>query len=236
MRNWILLFLLLSAGCGDSDRTIREKADKAYANKDYVTALGLYSKLANKGDAGAQTKVGIFYSAGWGVEKNGKEAVMWWTKAAEQGEVGALNNVANAYKYGKDDNPPDYGEAIKWYEKCVAHSACFVEYGDMYETGLGVQADQVEAARLYKLGADIELTDSRINSAQVSMKADAEVHLARMYANGRGVQRDCAEATRLMTLAAGRNTISSEIAKNKLRESMFRRGFGETPCPGMGGW
>jgi hypothetical protein len=233
MRNWVLLFLLLSAGCGESDKVIMEKADKAYASKNYTTAFSLFSTLANKGDARAQAMVGSFYSMGWGIEKNGEEAVKWWSKAAEQGEVNALNNVANFYKYGKNGVPPDYPEAIKWYEKCVVQSACFVEFGDMYENGLGVPEDGGEAARLYKMGVDKEITDSQYQSAEVYMKADAELHLARMYANGRGVQRDCTEATRLMTLAAGRNNV---VAINKLRESAFRSQFGESPCPGAGGW
>ena len=221
MRNWIILFLLLVSGCGDSDDVIRKKAFKAVEARDYVTAVELFTKLAKKGDAIAQVNLGVMYKTGRGVEINGKEAVMWWSKAAEQGNLSALNNVANAYKYGKDGVSQDYLEAIKWYEKCVAqpHSFCFVEFGDMYELGLGVQEDQVKAARLYQMGADQE----GINQGEVEGKAQAEVHLARMYANGWGVQVDCEKAVRLMTLAANSHTVSSDIARNLLKDSS---------CPG----
>lgn len=220
MRNWVILFLLLCAGCGDSDEAIKKKAHKAFEIKDYATALDLYIKLAKKGDSGAQSNLGLMYHRGWGVEKNGKEAVMWWSKAAEQGEVNALNNVANAYKYGRDGVPQDYFEAIKWYEKCVAHSACFVEFGDMYERSLGVQGNQMEAVRLYTMGANQEIKFPH-NPLQMEVvsKADAEMHLARMYASGLGVQKNCTEAKRLMALAANSNTIISDIARRELGEN-----------------
>lgn len=89
----------------------------------------------------------------------------------------------------------------------------------MYERGLGVREDQVEAARLYKMGAEQKTN----NQAEVESKAQAEVHLARMYANGWGVQLDCGEAARLMTLAANSQSLSSETARNQLKESS---------CPG----
>jgi TPR repeat protein len=221
MRNWIVLILFLIAGCGDSNDVIRKKAHHAYKTKDYVTALELYTKLAKKGDVSAQLNLGFMYNMGLGVEKNGKEAVVWWTKAAEQGNMSALNNLANSYKYGKDSIPQDYVEAIKWYKKCIGQpdSICFVEFGDMYELGLGVQENQVEAVRLYHMGAN----QGGESQNKMESKAQAEVHLARMYANGWGVQMDCEKAVRLMTLAANSHTISSDIAKNLLENST---------CPG----
>jgi len=224
LMNIIIVLSLLISGCGDSNEVILKKADKAYSSKDYATAATLYSKLAKNGNAKAQAKLGVLYAMGWGVEKNGKEAVSWYAKAAEQGEVDALNNVANAYKYGRAGAPMDYAEAIKWYEKCVAHSACYYEFGDMYEMGLGMQEDQVEAARLYKLGAThIENPKS---TGEITEKEQSEIRLARMYANGWGVQKDCGEAVRLMTLAANRHPYgsNSNIARRKLEESS---------CPGQ---
>lgn len=220
MRILVISVLLLIAGCGDSDDVIRKKAYTALSvDKDYATALKLYSKLANKGDALSQSQLGHMYSRGLGVNEDGKEAVAWWAKAAEQGNLSALSNVANAYKYGGSGVAQDYIEAIKWYEKCIAHSACFVELGDMHELGLGVQENPVEAARLYKLGASQEIKNPHSQlQMEVISKADSEMHLAQMYARGLGVQKDCAEAKRLMTLAANSNTVISEMASMKLRE------------------
>lgn len=209
-------------GCGDSDQAVIKMADKAYANEDYVAALELYRKLAEKGDARSQNALGILYSMGRGTTKNKNEAVAWYIKAAEQGNESALNNLANSYKYGWDGVSPNYPEAIEWYKKCIAiaNSLCFVEFGDMYERGLGLEVDYVEAARLYRMGADQVLTEPvRSNDARLIEISSAEVRLADMYIKGLGVQQDCQEADRLLSSAASRNTIFSQSAKEKLQEA-----------------
>ena len=47
-------------------------------------------KLAQKGNAEAQFKVGEMYEAGRGVEKNMEEAMKWINKAAAQGNKAAI--------------------------------------------------------------------------------------------------------------------------------------------------
>jgi len=42
---------------------------------------------AEAGDAGAQHKLGFMYKNGQGVEQDFKEAVKWWQKAADQGDI-----------------------------------------------------------------------------------------------------------------------------------------------------
>lgn len=234
MLYWILVLLLLVGGCGDSDAVIKEKADKAFANKDYAVALGLYRKLAENGDGESQVKLGVLHAAGWGTSKNMNEAVAWYTRAAEQGNKSALNNLANAYKYGWEGAPPNYPEAIKWYEKCVANSGCFVEFGDMYEHGIGMAVDYVEATRLYQEGANLVLTEPvKVNDVRLFEKSAAEFHLADMYLNGHGVETNCEEAKRLLLLAASRNTTFSQMAKDKL-EVITQRCFGDTAPRAMG--
>ena len=69
----VLLVLVLCVGCGKKDF----KSLKA---------------LAEKGDAKAQYSLGDKYVTGRGVEKDDKEAVKWYRKAAEQNHAAALNN------------------------------------------------------------------------------------------------------------------------------------------------
>ena len=42
---------------------------------------------AEKGDAEAQYQLGCCYYEGDGVEQNYEQAVYWWTKSAEQGNI-----------------------------------------------------------------------------------------------------------------------------------------------------
>ena len=57
--------------------------------------------LAEKGDAKAQTNLGLMYETGEGVEKDDKEAVKWYRKAAEQGDDAAQFNIGQMYRNGK---------------------------------------------------------------------------------------------------------------------------------------
>ena len=52
---------------------------------------------AEKGDAKAQTLLGIFYQLGAGVPKDDAEAVKWYRKAADQGYATAQFNLGVIY-------------------------------------------------------------------------------------------------------------------------------------------
>jgi len=58
------------------------------------------------------------YFYGEGVSQDVKEAVTWYTKAAQQGHTDAMNWLGDLYQDGifvpQDDN-----EAVKWYLKAV---------------------------------------------------------------------------------------------------------------------
>ena len=69
---------------------------------------------AQKGDARAQTSVGLAYQKGEGVAKDDVEAAKWYRKAAEQNYATAQVNLANCYKFGTGVEA-DYPEAYAWY-------------------------------------------------------------------------------------------------------------------------
>ena len=58
----------------------------AYKAGDYATAMKEWLPLAKKGDPDAQRNLGMMYTYGEGVKKDLKKAVVWYTKAATQGE------------------------------------------------------------------------------------------------------------------------------------------------------
>ncbi len=68
---------------------------------------------AEKGNAIAQSDLGIMYTRGDGVEKDDVEAVKWFRKAAEQGLDNAQYNLGVMY-YEGDGIPKDYAEAYAW--------------------------------------------------------------------------------------------------------------------------
>lgn len=66
----------------------------------------------------AQYSLGWIYENGRGVQKNYKEAVDWYTKAAEQGYDVAQYNLALMYANGFGV-PKDVKQAVVWYKKAA---------------------------------------------------------------------------------------------------------------------
>ena len=56
----------------------------AYKAGNFAAAYKEFLKLANRGDAGAQTYLGIMYDHGAGARQDTAEAVKWYRKAAHQ--------------------------------------------------------------------------------------------------------------------------------------------------------
>jgi uncharacterized protein len=90
--------LLLSSGMVLADAF----DDAIAANKrgDYFTSFPLFEKLALKGDAAAQTSLGLMLEKGQGVPRSPAEAVQWYRLAAEQGYATAQVNLGLMYGKG----------------------------------------------------------------------------------------------------------------------------------------
>ena len=58
-------------------------------------------------------ELGVLYASGWGVAKDQNEALLWYRKAAENGDRRAQYNLAAAYFEG-DGVPVDYAAAYFW--------------------------------------------------------------------------------------------------------------------------
>ena len=78
-----------------------QKGLEAYDTGDYDTALGEWSKLAEKGNATAQVIMGVMYYEGKGVSQDYTEAVKWFRKSTEQGNAKAQYNLGVAYAKGQ---------------------------------------------------------------------------------------------------------------------------------------
>ena len=92
----LTLSLLLSSGAV----VAADYADgvAAYESEDFNTALTELMPLAKQGDAMAQIYIGVMYEHGEGVPENDTEAVKWYEKAADQGDVDAQRKLSLMYK------------------------------------------------------------------------------------------------------------------------------------------
>ena len=68
-----------------------------------------------KADADAQLNLGEAYENGDGVSRDYAEAMKWYQKAAEQGDI-STQVYLGQYEEG-NKVPQDYAESMKWYKK-----------------------------------------------------------------------------------------------------------------------
>jgi hypothetical protein len=103
-------------------------------------------RSANAGFAPAQATLGTLFAQAGKYER----AVLWWGRAAEQGDAESQFNLANACRTGKGlktDLEQAFALMLKAAESGVAAAQTLL--GVMYATGDGVAEDRIEAARWF---------------------------------------------------------------------------------------
>jgi hypothetical protein len=142
------------------------------------------------------------YQSGDGVRRDYKEAVKWYTKAAEQGNVLAQDWLGDMYSIGSDfyeGVPRDDKEAIKWYTKAAEQGYASAQYslGIMYQS-----KDYKEAFKWFTKAAE-------------QGDASAQFALGEMYYKSEGVVENHIEAYKWFLLAemnGKRDTLKEELA------------------------
>ena len=120
--------------------------------------LQLLTGKAEQGDVKSQITLGAKYQVGVeGFPKDLKEAIKWYSLAANKGNTEALWSLGRCYL---DLNEPQ--EAIKWFNKSLALGntnaknsigECYQTLGTRYLSGRGVDKDLNESYAYYKLAA-----------------------------------------------------------------------------------
>ena len=118
------------------------------------------------------------YLYGHGVTQNDTEAVVWFRKAADQGDGVAEFLLGNQYANGKGV-PQDYSEAMIWFQRAAeqGHRVAKLYLGVMYAEGRGVPQDYVRAHMWFSLSAaqgeqravkTLEMAERRMTPAQIN--------------------------------------------------------------------
>ena len=147
--------------------------------------------LAGQGNATAQRELGERYEEGrGGVVQDYSEAVAWYRRAADQGDVRGQGNLGAMY--GNGTGVPRNDEvALMWFRRAADQGDARGQngLGTMFLDGLGVGQDDAEAVRWFRQAAE-------------QGYARGQHNLGYVYDAGRGVAQDHAEAVRWFRRAA----------------------------------
>jgi TPR repeat protein len=171
--------------------------------RDSSRAKDLLKQAAESGYPGAALELGHVCCGKYGSDDRAidrKEAVSWYTKAAEAGNVEAQYILGMAYLSGTD-LPVDLPAAVNWIEKAAHndHAAAQFQLAVMYCTGQGVPQDLPKALPWYEL------------SAQLGYPL-AQYNLAVMLAKGYGCEPDRNKALSWFQKAAACGLVPAQSA------------------------
>ena len=181
----------------------------AYKRGDYKTAIREFTAEANRGNADAQSNLGIMYGKGLGVARNYAEAAKWFRKAAAQGHAAAQNILGVMYNNGQGVTR-NYAEALKWFHKAAeqGNAAAQLNLGVIYADGQGaITRNDAEAMRWYR-------------KASEQGDADAQFRLGAMYVIGRSVPRNLVCAYMWISLAAAQGNSSAAEGADDVEKQM----------------
>lgn len=130
--------------------------------------------LAESGDAQSQLELAKHYQAlvkpdyrifsnepidiyyeGKNIDENAKKALIWYLKAAEQGNAIAQAKVGSIYHNGIHIKV-DHLEAFKWYQKAIKEDVAEAQFGlaILYEFGQGIPKDLKKSKYWYQKARD----------------------------------------------------------------------------------
>ena len=156
----------------------------------------------------AQYNLGKLYANGKGVPRDFPEALKWYSRAAEAGDVNLQYRLGQRYERGRG-TPQDDAEALKWYRLAAesGHVLAQIKIRKMYERGDGAPQDDAEALKWHRRAA--EMGDAESQSA-----------LGRKYEKGDGVPQDYLLAYMWYDVAATRGYEWAEDDRNDVARSM----------------
>lgn len=146
--------------------------------------------MADKDYAPAQAALGVMHRDGQGFTKDDVEAVKWFRKAAELGDVGSIYNLAVALRDGAGVDK-DADECVKFFNKAAEAGDAKAQFalGVIYEEGHLQPVNDEEAAKWFRKTAELGI-------------AEAQSKLAMMYFTGRGVKKDGIEGVKWLRKVA----------------------------------
>ena len=212
-----------------------------YCGEDSIAWI---TKVAEKGYATAQHKLGSYYESGYKIEQSYEKAAYWYKKAVENGYIEAFIPLASLYEYGKGVTL-DYSEAISLYRKAAENGDDSAKYNiaKFYALGKGTKKSidsainlltqcKDTASRLYSIGELFydgkEIEQSYEDAIKWWELAADENHayakymLGICYENGEGVEQSYEEAAKWYKKSIDTGCIEARVSLGRL----YEKGYG----------
>ena len=156
-----------------------QQAHDSYNSGNYKIAFELYTKLADNGNADAQTSLAFMYQNEQGCKSDENKILELYTKASEAKQPYALFNLAILYANGIGKIEHNQFKAHDLYLEAATLEVvpAMYEIALMLELGLGCTQNFSEAAFWYEEGAKRGSAESFNN-------------LGALYKEGHGVPQD----------------------------------------------
>jgi len=176
----------------------------SFAKRHFKSAIVECRKAASRGDAFAETAMGIMNFGGFGIERNYDRAREWFLKGAKQGNPSAQHGLGVIYHDGYGVGI-DNKAAYRWFhlaaEKGLVDAQFYV--GEMLYLGSGTKKNIPAAYRWSKLAAE-------------RGSKDAQYNYGAMLYNGDGTKADPVKGLVWLTIAAENGSEKAKTAVKPL--------------------
>ncbi|KLE04017.1 MULTISPECIES: tetratricopeptide repeat protein [Arcobacteraceae] len=139
------------AKCGNNVEITTKKEEPTKTLK-----FALVEAMAKKGDIKSQNELAVAYATGNGVKQNFKEAIIWWEKAANQGDKVAQKELGAINYTGANGVAKDYQKAFYWTEKSAKQGYGEAQHnlGTFYYGGYGIKQDYEKSKEWFEKACD----------------------------------------------------------------------------------
>lgn len=158
--------------------------DELGLEKDEKTALKLFKKAANLGNAAAQYNLGMAYACGYYGVTPDKDKALYWLKKSVKGENPSACLQVGLYYYYTVKTETAYKKAFELFTDAYnfGENEAIINIGLCYLQGNGVKEDKKEAVKCFK------------TAAEKYSSGVAYHNLGICYENGFGVRKDYKKA------------------------------------------
>jgi hypothetical protein len=183
---------------------------------DQTKVIQWYEKGVKLNDWRSQYNLGVCYYQGYGVEKNNAKAKELLELAANSGNEMAQHGMAVYYMNIEIGGKPwpSYKEGAKWHLLAAQGGNWYSQFaiGKLYEAGLGVVRDPIEALKWYLVSASnghepARVETKRLENTLTAKEVEAARSLAKTFVEGLAEKRGDSSSTAKAPILANTWTV-----------------------------